>query len=145
MDTLRTPEVNELLTVLSELKDPDTIYALLQDLFTVREIRDTSQRLQVARMLAKKNPYTAIEAATGASATTIARVSKCLGYGAGGYAAALEVLEQAGEAAGGEVADGEAPDGEAAGQAGEAAAVPAGQQGEAAKTATSKKTPEGKS
>ena len=123
MDTLRTPEVNELLTVLSELKDPDTIYALLQDLITVREIRDTSQRLQVARMLAKKNPYTAIEAATGASATTIARVSKCLGYGAGGYAAALEVLEQAGEAA----------------------AVPAGQQGEAAKTATSKKTPEGKS
>lgn len=145
MDTLRTPEVNELLTVLSELKDPDTIYALLQDLFTVREIRDTSQRLQVARMLAKKNPYTAIEAATGASATTIARVSKCLGYGAGGYAAALEVLEQAGEAAGGE----------AAGQAGEAAAVTAGQageaaggkapDGEAAKTATSKKTPEGKS
>ena len=154
MDTLRTPEVNELLTVLSELKDPDTIYALLQDLFTVREIRDTSQRLQVARMLANKNPYTAIEAATGASATTIARVSKCLGYGAGGYAAALEVLEQAGEAAGGE-----ALDGEAAGQAGEAAAVPAEQQGEAAgvtaggkafageaaKTATSKKTPEGKS
>lgn len=140
MDTLRTPEVNELLTVLSELKDPDTIYALLQDLFTVREIRDTSQRLQVARMLAKKNPYTAIEAATGASATTIARVSKCLGYGAGGYAAALEVLEHAGKAAGGK-----APDGEAAGQAGEAAAVTAGQQGEAAKTATSKKTPEGKS
>lgn len=148
MDTLRTPEVNELLTVLSELKDPDTIYALLQDLFTVREIRDTSQRLQVARMLAKKNPYTAIEAATGASATTIARVSKCLGYGAGGYAAALEVLEYAGKAAGGEAAVGEVPDGEAAGQAGEAAAVTAGGKafaGEAAKTAISKKTPEGKS
>ena len=139
MDTLRTPEVNELLTVLSELKDPDTIYALLQDLFTVREIRDTSQRLQVARMLANKNPYTAIEAATGASATTIARVSKCLGYGAGGYAAALEVLEHAGKAAGGK-----ALDGEAAGQAGEAAGGEA-PDGEAAKTATSKKTPEGKS
>ena len=93
MDSLRTHEVDELLTVLSELNDPDTIYALLQDLFTVREIRDTSQRLQVARMLAKKKPYTAIEAATGASATTIARVSKCLSYGAGGYAAALDVLE----------------------------------------------------
>ena len=93
---MRTHEVDELLTVLSRLDDPDTIYALLQDLVTVREIRDTSQRLQVARMLAKKNSYTAIEAATGASATTIARVSKCLSYGAGGYAAALEALEESG-------------------------------------------------
>ena len=96
VDNLRTHEVDELLTVLSRLDDPDTIYALLQDLFTVREIRDTSQRLQVARMLAKKNSYTAIEAATVASATTIARVSKCLSYGAGGYAAALEALEESG-------------------------------------------------
>ena len=93
MEELRTPEVDELLNVLARLDDPDTIYALLQDLFTVREIRDTSQRLQVARMLAEKKPYTAIEAATGASATTIARVSKCLSYGAGGYEAALKVLE----------------------------------------------------
>lgn len=94
MEELRTAEVDELLKVLARLDDPDTIYALLQDLFTVREIRDTSQRLQVARMLSEKKSYTAIEAATGASATTIARVSKCLGYGAGGYEAALKVLQQ---------------------------------------------------
>ena len=142
VDTLRTPEVNELLTVLSQLKDPDTIYALLQDLFTVREIRDTSQRLQVARMLAKKNPYTAIEAATGASATTIARVSKCLGYGAGGYAAALEVLEHTGEAAGGEVPDGEAAGG-AVGEVPEGeAAVGEVPEGEAAEQV--RKSPDGK-
>ena len=36
VDNLRTHEVDELLTVLSRLDDPDTIYALLQDLFTVR-------------------------------------------------------------------------------------------------------------
>ena len=95
MSKLRTSEVEELLKVLATLEDPDTIYALLQDLFTVREIRDTSQRLQVSRLLSQGNSYTAIEAQTGASATTIARVSKCLGYGAGGYAAALEVLKDA--------------------------------------------------
>ena len=94
MEDLRTAEVDELLRVFAELKDPDTIYALLQDLFTIREIRDTSQRLQVAGMLADGKSYTAIEKATGASATTIARVSKCLGYGAGGYAAALEILKK---------------------------------------------------
>ena len=67
--------------------------ALLEDLFTVREIRETSQRLGVARLLAAGKSYAAIEAETGASATTIARVSKCLSYGAGGYEQALKILD----------------------------------------------------
>ena len=75
MSELRTPEVENLLSVFAKLNDNDTVFALLEDLFTIREIRETSQRL-----------------ATGASATTIARVSKCLSYGSGGYAAALEAL-----------------------------------------------------
>lgn len=91
---IRTPEVNNLLQVLAKLNDEDTIYALLEDLFTVREIRETSQRLAVARLLAAGKSYAAIEEETGASATTIARVSKCLSYGQGGYAAALSVLEE---------------------------------------------------
>ncbi len=92
MEDLRTNEVEDLLEVFARLNDKDTIFALLQDLFTIREIRETSQRLAVAQMLNDGKSYSAIEEATGASATTIARVSKCLGYGAGGYAAALEVL-----------------------------------------------------
>ena len=90
---LRTPEVNDLLRVLATLDDENTIFALLEDMFTIREIRETSQRLAVARMLAEGASYATIEKATGASATTIARVSKCLSYGAGGYEAALKVLE----------------------------------------------------
>ncbi len=89
---IRTSEVNDLLKVLATLQDEDAIFALLEDLFTIREIRETSQRLAVARLLSAGKPYTAIEQATGASATTIARVSKCLTYGTGGYAKALEVL-----------------------------------------------------
>lgn len=90
---LRTPEVDDLLRVLATLDDEDTIYALLEDMFTIREIRETSQRLAVARMLAEGASYATIEKTTGASATTIARVSKCLTYGTGGYRAALDVLE----------------------------------------------------
>lgn len=89
---IRTSEVNDLLKVLATLQDEDAVFALLEDLFTIREIRETSQRLAVARLLSAGKPYTAIEQATGASATTIARVSKCLTYGTGGYAKALEVL-----------------------------------------------------
>lgn len=94
-NSLRTPEVNDLLTVLTRIDEEDTMYALLEDLFTIREIRESSQRLAVARMLDAGKSYSKIEQATGASATTIARVSKCLSYGAGGYRTALDVLAQA--------------------------------------------------
>lgn len=91
---LRTPEVDALLSVLASIDDEDTMFALLEDLFTIREIRESSQRLAVARMLDEGKSYIQIEAATGASATTIARVSKCLSYGAGGYRAALDTLSE---------------------------------------------------
>lgn len=92
MAELRTKEVEDLLQVLAALDDRDHIFALLEDLFTIREIKETSQRLAVARLLSAGRSYASIEEATGASATTIARVSKCLNYGAGGYAHAFEVL-----------------------------------------------------
>ena len=92
MNDLRTPEVEDLLDVLASIDDKDILFALLEDMFTIREIRESSQRLAVARMLDDGNSYAKIEEATGASATTIARVSKCLSYGAGGYRAALDEL-----------------------------------------------------
>lgn len=95
MSDIRTPEVENLLRVLAALDDEDIVFALLEDLFTIREIKETSQRLAVARLLDAGKSYAAIEEATGASATTIARVSKCLSYGSGGYAAALNVLDDA--------------------------------------------------
>ena len=93
MNDLRTPEVDDLVAVLAAIDSEDDMFALLEDLFTIREIRESSQRLAVARLLDEGKSYAKIEAATGASATTIARVSKCLGYGAGGYRAALDKLQ----------------------------------------------------
>ena len=93
MSDLRTHSVEVLLDVLVGVADKDTAFALIEDLFTIREIRETSQRLAVARMLDEGKPYVAIEEATGASATTIARVSKALNYGSGGYRHALDILQ----------------------------------------------------
>ncbi|MBE6470399.1 MAG: YerC/YecD family TrpR-related protein [Coriobacteriaceae bacterium] len=92
MSELRTAEVDDLLNVLVGIDDADTAFAFFEDVMTIREIREISQRLQVARMLDEGKPYTAIEKQTGASATTIARVSKALNYGSGGYRAALDIL-----------------------------------------------------
>ncbi len=94
MSELRTREVDDLLSVLAGLADPDDVFALLEDLFTIREIKDTSQRLELARLLRRGESYASIEKTTGASATTIARVSKALNYGTGGYQLALELLEE---------------------------------------------------
>lgn len=94
MADLRTPEVNDLLYVLSKIDDTEELYRLLEDLFTIREIKETSQRLGVARLLDEGRSYASIELDTGASATTIARVSKCLSYGSGGYERALKILSQ---------------------------------------------------
>ena len=55
MSELRTPEVENLLSVFAKLNDNDTVFALLEDLFTIREIRETSQRLAVARLLSSGN------------------------------------------------------------------------------------------
>lgn len=89
---LRTDEVQALLTVLANITDEDILFSLMEDLCTIREIKETSQRLAVARQLDKGLSYAAIEQNTGASATTIARVAKCLGYGTGGYRVALSIL-----------------------------------------------------
>lgn len=94
MSNLRTTEVEDLLEVLSSMDNKDELYALFEDLFTIREIKETSQRLAVARLLDSGKPYTAIAEVTGASATTIARVSKALNYGSGGYRYALKALGQ---------------------------------------------------
>ena len=91
---IRTPDVENLLEVLAAIDDKDTLFALMEDMFTIREIRESSQRLAVARMLDDGKSYAQIEQATGASATTIAHVSKCLSYGAGGYRAALDALSE---------------------------------------------------
>ena len=114
MSDLRTPAVEALLNVFVGVQDNDTAFALLEDLFTIREIKETSQRLSVARMLDSGKPYVAIEEATGASATTIARVSKALNYGSGGYRTALKILDEREAAASQGGADASADSGAAA-------------------------------
>jgi TrpR-related protein YerC/YecD len=93
-DRVRTPEVDELLKALLLIESADDAYALLQDLCTIREIQDMAQRLQVAKMLSRGEHYSAIQESTGASATTISRVSKSLNYGADGYAHILGKLAE---------------------------------------------------
>ncbi|MCX8006508.1 MAG: YerC/YecD family TrpR-related protein [Coriobacteriia bacterium] len=91
-DPLRTPDVESLLEAFAGLASRDDVYAFLLDVCTTREIHDMAQRLAVARMLAAGVHYPEIQRSTGASPTTISRVSRCVNYGAGGYRTVIERL-----------------------------------------------------
>ena len=85
-------QTNQLNKLLALADDEEFVFALLQDLLTTREIRDMASRLHVAKMLNEGTSYSEIEKQTGVSATTIARVSKSLSEGSGGYKKALQML-----------------------------------------------------
>ena len=89
-------EARELFRAILSLSSEEECAAFFEDICTVKEIQDLSQRFQVAEMLNRGEKYQTIEQATGASTATICRVNKCLHYGAGGYRAALAKGEKEG-------------------------------------------------
>lgn len=92
MTGYRSDAADRLCEVLLQLKTKEECYALLEDLCTVREVKDLSQRLQVAALLEQGNSCKSVAAETGVSATTVSRVHSCMEYGAGGYRRALRRL-----------------------------------------------------
>lgn len=92
-DRLRTEDVERLLAAFAGLEDAESVYAFLQDVCTVHEIHDMAQRFAVARMLDAGEHYDRIRDVTGASTTTISRVSRALHYGADGYRDVLQRLQ----------------------------------------------------
>jgi len=79
------PDVEQLVHAFSLLEKEDDIKTFLTDLCTPREVCDFAQRLQVARYLDEGEPYVEVQARTGASSTTVSRVSKALNGEYGGY------------------------------------------------------------
>jgi len=75
----------DLLRVILSLKNVNEAKKFFRDLLTEAEIIEFAKRWQAARMLNYKIPYSKIEKVTGLSSTTIARVSKWLNKGKGGY------------------------------------------------------------
>ena len=79
-----------------QLKTRDECYEFFEDLCTINEIRDMSQRLEVARMLEAGEKYDQIEKETGASTAQLSRVKRGLKYGADGYLTVLSRLNELG-------------------------------------------------
>ena len=85
MKSIHTTEIDELFKAILLLKNEEECYQFFEDVCTIKELLDISQRLKVAKMLKKGENYTVIGKETGMSTATISRVSRCLEYGSGGY------------------------------------------------------------
>jgi len=78
-------ENKRLIEALLTIQNADQAKRFLRDLMTEGEIDEFAKRLKTAEMLSNKISYSNIEKETGFSSTTVARVSKWLNDGAGGY------------------------------------------------------------
>jgi len=97
MGKIRCESVDRLFQTILNLETVEECYAYFEDICTIKEIQDMSQRLDTAILLSKGLSYQKIAEAVDVSSATIGRVSKCLNYGSGGYRKAIEKLELAEE------------------------------------------------
>ena len=88
---------DKLYQAILQLKDHQECYDFFQDLCTVAELRSMEQRFEVASLLNDGMIYSDILAETSASSATISRVNRALLYGANGYTAVLDAMENAAE------------------------------------------------
>lgn len=77
--------VQDLMDALVMLRTSSEATNFMRDLCTEAELLEMAKRWKVAQLLDKGYPYSDIEKQTSMSTTTIARISKWLSQGMGGY------------------------------------------------------------
>jgi TrpR-related protein YerC/YecD len=80
------PMLEELYAELIKLETVEECESFLSDLCTMKELLSMGQRLKAAKMLLEGKTYNEVIEETDISSATLARVSKCIRYGDGGYA-----------------------------------------------------------
>ena len=88
---------SELYKAILKLTSVEECYDFFADLCTVPELKAMEQRFEVAKLLNDGLIYNDILEKTGASSATISRVNRALLYGANGYTAVLDAMENAAE------------------------------------------------
>lgn len=76
--------------LIAEIKDPQDIEALLDDLCTRKEVENMAERVHAAKLLMEGKTYSQVMAESTISSATLSRVSRCVQYG-NGYSRLLKV------------------------------------------------------
>ncbi|MCC8130595.1 MAG: YerC/YecD family TrpR-related protein [Oscillospiraceae bacterium] len=93
MATAYEHNTKKLFEAILKLNNIEECEHFFNDLCTVKELREMSQRLEVATLLSDGLIYSDIAEKTGASTTTISRVNRSLVYGEGGYKTVIERMK----------------------------------------------------
>ena len=87
---LLSDDLNSLYKAILLLKNEEELGNFFEDLCTINELKDMSQRFEVAQLLNEGLKYSDVTEKTGASTATISRVNRSLENGADGYKTVLE-------------------------------------------------------
>ena len=90
MENFDIKKFDDLFGAILKLKSTEECRRFFEDVCTIKELEDISQRLEVASLLSQGKNYQEVSKATGASTATISRVNKCLQYGRNGYQIVLK-------------------------------------------------------
>jgi TrpR-related protein YerC/YecD len=93
-NVLKMEETKDLFKSIISLKSIDEAKRFFRDLLTEQELVEFGSRWKAAQMLNQKISYSKIEKETGLSSTTVARISKWLNEGLGGYKLMLKKQHQ---------------------------------------------------
>ena len=94
MKNYQSESVDRLFDAILSLRDRDECAAFFDDLCTIKEISDMTQRLDTAFLIDEGISYQKISDRIGVSTATISRVSRCLNYGAGGYRTVIDRMKE---------------------------------------------------
>lgn len=92
--TFHSESIDRLYQAIATLETKEDCRMFFEDICTIKELQDMSQRLDTAILLSEGLSYQKIRQQVEVSTATIGRVSKCLNYGSGGYKKVINQLKQ---------------------------------------------------
>ena len=75
--------IDQLYQLIADIRDPEDVRALLDDLCTRKEVENMAERIYAAKLLMAGNTYAQVMAQANISSATLSRVSRCVQYGTG--------------------------------------------------------------
>ena len=76
-------QIEALYQLIADIRDPEQIRALFDDLCTRKEIENMAERVYAAKLLMEGKTYNQVIAQANISSATLSRVSRCVQYGKG--------------------------------------------------------------
>jgi len=92
-EKLKSADIDLLIDGMTHLRTHAEYYNFFEDILTIAELKSLSVRFKAAKLLYEGHTYNEVAAITGASSTTISRISRALSYGANGYNCVLRRME----------------------------------------------------